>query len=71
MLYRIHLNLAFNDESNMDDIRDKALDHLGEAVPINPGTPFEERGFIIIQHCYHDETPQDECHITEEHWTPE
>lgn len=70
MPYRIKIDLAFPNASDMDDIRDKALDKLGDAVTINPGTDAQERGFIILHECHHDTSPMSPCPIIEEHWTP-
>lgn len=70
MFYRIRINLAFYEYSDMDDILDKALEKFPQAHTINPGQPNQERGFIIAEECHHDEEPPQPCQITEEHWTP-
>jgi len=69
MIYRIRLDLAFTNEADRHDILDKALDKLGDAVTIQPGQLAEERGYIILEDCYHDETPPQPCVVTEEHYT--
>lgn len=71
MIYRIMLKLDFDNLDPINDIKDKALDHFAEAKTINQGEPNEEQGFIIVQKCYHEETPVEPCEILEEHYTGE
>lgn len=61
MLYRITLDLAFYDLDPAMDIWDKALDAVAQAVNINPGQENEERGFLKLVECYHDEDPSRPC----------
>ena len=70
MLYRIRLDLAFDDEDPVRDIIDKAQDNLADAVTINPGQDNEEKGFIIIEHCFHDENPPQPCQVIIHYQTP-
>lgn len=70
MLYRIMLDLAFTKEASCTAVKKTALDHLKNAVTINPSEPNEEKGFIVIQNCYHDEKPPKPCEVIEEHFTP-
>jgi len=70
MLYRITLDLSFTDRDAVDDILDKALDHLSEAVTINQGQINQEIGQIITEKCYHDEDPLRPCELTAQHFTP-
>lgn len=69
MLYRITIDLAFEEEDPTDDILDKTLDHLAKAVTINPDLPSEERGFIKLVKCYHDEDPHRPCELIIEYHT--
>jgi len=69
MLYRIRIDLAFDTYDPIDDIKDKALDHLQEAHTINPDQPNEEKGFIIIEECHHDLDPSMPCQFLEVHYT--
>lgn len=61
MLYRIRLDLAFTDRDPAQDILDKARDHIDEAVIINPGQPNEEKGFLDMEECYHDQDGTPHC----------
>lgn len=70
MFYRITLDLSFHDQDAAADILDKALDHLSNAVTINPNQPNEEKGHITLQQCYHDEDPTKPCDVIVHHWTP-
>jgi len=55
MIYRITIDLAFENEAPIKAIKNTALDHFPKAVTINPGGEQEERGYIKLLHCYHDE----------------
>ncbi|MBA7668784.1 hypothetical protein ES703_76900 [subsurface metagenome] len=70
MLYRVKIDLSFQDWDAVNDIVDKATDHLGEAVTINPGQPNEERGFIRTEECHHDESPSIPCTALQELLSP-
>lgn len=61
MFYRIRLDIAFVDNDPCHDILDKALDKFDDSVIINPDQPNEERSFIILEKCYHDEEPAQPC----------
>lgn len=61
MIYRIRVDLAFEEEDPALDVYDKALDHIDKAVIINPGQLNEERGYIEVQRCYHNQTPNIPC----------
>lgn len=65
MIYRIRIDLAFTDKDPCDDILDKARDHLAQAIVINPDQLDEERGFITLEKCYHDENPARPCEVIE------
>lgn len=66
MIYRIRIDLAFTDKDPCDDILDKALGVLNDALVINSGQPDEERGYIILEECHHDEHPAKRCEVIEE-----
>jgi len=63
MFYRIRIDLTFTKEASINAISKTALDHLKSAVIINEGYPNEERGFIQLEQCYHDEHPSGPCLI--------
>lgn len=65
MIYRIRIDLAFTTKDPCDDILDKARDHLAQAIVINPDQPNEERGYITLERCYHDEAPSKPCEVIE------
>lgn len=70
MLYRITIDLSFVKAASAHAVKKTTLDHFKNAVTINPGELNEEKGFIVVQNCYHDETPPSPCEIIEEHFTP-
>lgn len=70
MFYRIRIDLAFTTEDAIKDILDKTLDHLDQSLTINLNTINEERGFIIIEKCYHDEDPTKPCEVIKHIQTP-
>jgi len=70
MIYRITIDLAFENEAPIKAIKNTALDHFPKAVTINPGGEQEERGYIKLLHCYHDEQPNKPCDLLELHQTP-
>lgn len=61
MIYRARIDLAFTEEKEARKAIEKALDVFPLSIPINPGTINEERGFITIEKCYHDEDPSKPC----------
>lgn len=63
MFYRLVVNLNFSDQTDADDVYDKALDALELALIVNPGQDTEERGYLEIQQCFHDEEPTKPCVI--------
>lgn len=71
MFWRIRIDLAFEKEASINAIKNTALDHFAKAFTINPGTPEEERGTIVLEKCYHNEHPPKPCQLIEEHLTPE
>ncbi|KKM03472.1 hypothetical protein LCGC14_1774110 [marine sediment metagenome] len=69
MFYRTRIDLAFTTQADALKAREKALAMLPEAVTINPNTPQEERGFITVERCFHDEDPSLDCLVIEHHQT--
>jgi len=65
MFYRIKIDLAYPEELNPKAILAHAKSLMPQAVLINPGQPNEERGYIILEECYHDEDPTKPCQVTE------
>lgn len=61
MIYRITLDLSFESLDPALDIWDKAMDHEDQAVNIRPGQDSEERGFLKLVECRHDEDPLAPC----------
>lgn len=57
MLFRIRMDLAFPEsaEQYADQIRDALLPLYQNAVVINEGGVDEERGYIEVEECRHDE----------------
>lgn len=63
MFYRVQMTLAFPERKEAEKSIEKALDIIGYAVVIHPGEINEERGFILIEKCYHDEDPPKPCEV--------
>lgn len=62
---KLSLILHFNevDQSKMEQARDLLLPLFQRAVVINEGQDNEERGFIQVEKCYHDEVPVKPCEV--------
>lgn len=45
----------------LDEMKELLLPFFTNAVVINEGEENEERGFIELGKCYHDETPTQPC----------
>jgi len=69
MFYRIRLDLAFENLGVFAGLNGHALGILAQAHTINPGTLTEERGYLIVEECYHDEDPPKPCKIIGELFT--
>ena len=63
MFYRVRLDLAFADSTNPGKVRDHGKKLLSKAVIINEGQENEERGYIMVEKCYHDEDPAKPCEL--------
>lgn len=61
MFYRITIDLCFEHFDLMEDIRDKTLDRISDAIILNPHQLNEERGFMKIEECRHDQAPNEPC----------
>lgn len=49
--------------NKLDEAKDLLLPLFQQAVVINEGQENEERGFIVFEKCYHDQTPTEACEI--------
>lgn len=63
MFYRIKIDLAFTNDDSPFDILEKALDVIDQAIVINPDQDNEERGYVTLEKCYHDEDPTKPCEV--------
>lgn len=63
MFYRVVVNLNFNREDIPERAYRDARWLLQNAIVVNPGQPNEERGYIELQQCFHDEDPTRPCVI--------
>jgi hypothetical protein len=65
MLIRVRLDLSFNlaDQAQVDALRESLVPFAAKAVNVKQGTDNEERGFISIEHCGHDQTPPAACKV--------
>ena len=70
MFYRIHIDLAFRDIDPLNDLKEEALRKIPFAFTICPGTPNQERGFIKVEQCYHDEASPIPCVLIAAQFTP-
>ena len=61
MIYRVRLDLAFTTLGIAEGLKNHALGLLDQAVIINPGEENEERGYISVEKCYHDELNPQPC----------
>jgi len=66
MFYRVRVNLPFTIEDEANDFYHDCDLALPKSAIINPGQPNEERGYIILEECHHDETPSLPCLIIKE-----
>ena len=57
MLKKVSLTLHFpiTNQAQMEQLRDAVLPLFLHAVVVNEGQPNEERGFIELEDCLHDE----------------
>lgn len=55
MIYRVHAMLAFKIPDEGVDFYHDCEVALAKASIINPSTLKEERGFIMLERCWHDE----------------
>ena len=58
MVKRLRLDLAYDEatwELHKDKVRDYILPLYKHAVVINPDAPNEERGYVEVENCGHDE----------------
>lgn len=69
MIYRIRIDLAFDSQGVAQGLENHALGVFPQAHTINPGQDEEEKGYIIVEECYHDETPHQPCDVLSEHYT--
>ena len=62
---KITLILHFNetDQDKLEQAKDLLLPLYQHAVVVNEGQDNEERGFIQVEKCYHDELPRKPCEI--------
>ena len=65
MFYRIRIDLAYPEDSNPKAILAHTKSLMPGAIVINPGQLNEERGYIILEACYHDEDPTKPCEVIE------
>lgn len=63
MKYTIKVSLHYPEgvRNHEQAVRDALTPLFQNSVIINEGEDNEERGFILVQKCYHDETPTKPC----------
>lgn len=65
MFYRIRVDLAYPSDTNPKSILAHTKSLMPGAIIINPSQPNEERGYIVLEHCFHDEQPNKDCVVVE------
>jgi len=63
MFKRVRADLPFTQEDEAEDFYHDCELALAKATVINPGQPSEERGFIFLEECHHDEDPPKPCQV--------
>lgn len=63
MLYRVYVDMAFENEADAMDIFDKAIDRAPDAIVINPGAINRESPRAQLLRCGHDDDPPTPCTI--------
>lgn len=71
MFYRIRVDLAYPVDINPKAILAFTKDLMANAIIINPSQLNEERGYITLEQCYHDEDPTKPCDIIENWQVPD
>lgn len=71
MFYRTRIDLFFTDQTEALKAREKALAQLPNSFTINLGMENEERGYIVVEQCFHDEDPSRDCILIEKHQSPD
>lgn len=63
MLIRVRMDLAFKltKKAQAEALRDALVPFAQHAVVVNEDKINEERGFIDVEKCYHDQTPTQPC----------
>lgn len=69
MFYRVKIDLAFTNPGVYEGLVNHAQGIISQAITINPEQDNQERGFIITQECFHDETPTKPCVVIDEQYT--
>ena len=67
MKYRITISVFVDDEKTAQRIFNWLKENRGAFRSILRGQPNEERSFIRIERCYHDETPAKPCEVIAEY----
>ena len=70
MFYRIRVDLAYPEDINPKAILAFTKNLMPQAIIINPNQPNEERGYIVLEHCFHDDTPTQPCVVVENWHVP-
>ena len=63
MFYRVMAVIPFTNQDEANDFYHDCELALPKGSTINPDTPQEEKGTIILEKCYHDEQEPKPCEI--------
>lgn len=70
MFYKVTADLFFLIPDEANDFYHDCEIALPKSNTINPDQPNQERGYILLQMCYHDEDPTKPCITLNEASTP-
>ncbi len=71
MLYRVFVDMAFEEEDDARDIFDKAIDRAPDAIVINPGATNRESPRAQLLLCGHNDEPSGPCTIITQLYDPD
>lgn len=71
MLYRVFVDMAFDDYDDAHDLWERAIDVAHKAIVINPDAINRESPKAHILECGHDEDPPTPCTIISRLYEPD
>lgn len=68
MKYRLRLDLIYPEgatQQHLEQARDLLAPIFQNSIVINEGQENEERGYVLLERCFHDEEPPQPCETIE------